>query len=198
MVESKSWADTKHDPSPHTHVLNPIRYLLENKMKIPKEPRIPLVNLGLGEPSKANGFTLHPVINEAIIEQVKKETCNGYTMSSGIPEAKQAIAEKFGNAENPIDPNNVFLTFGTSGALYAAISVLCHRGDNILAASPGFPLFQPICQNLEVNFKNYNLLPEKDWEIDLVHLESLIDSKTKAILVNNPSNPCGSAFTKEH
>lgn len=39
---------------------------------------------------------------------------------------------------------------------------------------------------------------EKNWEIDLEHLESLIDDKTVAILVNNPSNPCGSVFSREH
>jgi tyrosine aminotransferase len=42
------------------------------------------------------------------------------------------------------------------------------------------------------------LQAEKNWEIDLNHLESLIDDKTSAILVNNPSNPCGSNFTKQH
>lgn len=40
--------------------------------------------------------------------------------------------------------------------------------------------------------------PEKDWEIDLAHLASLADDKTVAILINNPSNPCGSVFTRKH
>ncbi len=109
MVESKSWADRKHEPSPSTHVINPIRYLLEHRMPIPKEPRIPLVNLGLGEPTKAAGFALPSAINEALIESVNKETCNGYTMSTGIIEAKVAIAEKFGHKDHPIKPENVFL-----------------------------------------------------------------------------------------
>jgi len=40
--------------------------------------------------------------------------------------------------------------------------------------------------------------PEKEWEADLVQMRSLIDKNTRAILVNNPSNPCGSAYSKEH
>lgn len=40
--------------------------------------------------------------------------------------------------------------------------------------------------------------PERDWEADLVHMSSLIDENTAAIIVNNPSNPCGSVYTKEH
>ena len=40
--------------------------------------------------------------------------------------------------------------------------------------------------------------PDRSWEVDLDHLESLIDDRTKAIVVNNPSNPCGSVYSKEH
>lgn len=40
--------------------------------------------------------------------------------------------------------------------------------------------------------------PEKSWEIDLKQLESLIDEKTACLIVNNPSNPCGSVFSKSH
>ena len=49
---------------------------------------------------------------------------------------------------------------------------------------------------VELDF--YTLNPEKGWEINLDSLESQIKPNTKAILVNNPSNPCGSCFTKEH
>lgn len=40
--------------------------------------------------------------------------------------------------------------------------------------------------------------PERSWEVDIDHLESQIDEKTRAIVVNNPSNPCGSVYSKEH
>ena len=44
----------------------------------------------------------------------------------------------------------------------------------------------------------YNLLPDKGWEIDLVQVESLIDQHTKAIVLNNPSNPTGAVYDKTH
>jgi tyrosine aminotransferase len=54
-----------------------------------------------------------------------------------------------------------------------------------------------ICgSGIEVQF--YNLDPSEDWNIDLNHLESLINDKTRAILINNPGNPCGNVFSKEH
>jgi tyrosine aminotransferase len=40
--------------------------------------------------------------------------------------------------------------------------------------------------------------PAKNWEIDLDHMESLINDKTRAILINSPGNPCGNVFSKEH
>lgn len=51
---------------------------------------------------------------------------------------------------------------------------------------------------MQIETKQYNLDPSKDWDIDLKHMESLIDDRTKAILINNPGNPCGNVFGREH
>jgi aspartate/methionine/tyrosine aminotransferase len=69
----------KHEPAERSNVLNPIRNILEREMKPPTDHHLPIINLGLGEPTKANGFFLAPEINEAIIEAVRAETNNGYT-----------------------------------------------------------------------------------------------------------------------
>ena len=52
--------------------------------------------------------------------------------------------------------------------------------------------------SLGIETREYNLLPNQDWEVDLNHMESLIDEKTAAIIVNSPSNPCGSVFSPTH
>jgi len=114
-------------------------------MKTPVGHPLTHIPLGLGEPTKANGYILDPKINEAIIEAINAETNNGYTPSSGTVAAREAIAKKFGTEEFPINPNNVFLAFGCSGALYNAMALLCERGDRVAVAKPGFPLCQPIC-----------------------------------------------------
>jgi aspartate/methionine/tyrosine aminotransferase len=78
-MQTTSWADLKHEPAARSNVLNPIRNILEREMKPPKDHELPMINLGLGEPSKANGFTLDPHINEAIIEAIESGVHNGYT-----------------------------------------------------------------------------------------------------------------------
>lgn len=196
MVENKGWGKAK--PAARSEVLNPIRQILEKEMHPPKDHPLPMVNLGLGEPNKANGFDLPEVINESIIEVIKGEQNNGYTQACGALPARQAVAEKFSSDTHKINPDHVFLSFGCSGALYNAMAVLCEPGDRVLVPSPGFPLCQPICENLGVGFDTYPLNPDKGWEIDLAALKAAITPKTKAILVNNPSNPCGSCFTKAH
>ena len=120
------------------------------------------------------------------------------SQASGSLPARQAVAEKFSSETKKIDPNHVFLTMGCSGALYNAISVMAERGQTILVPRPGFPLCQPICENLGIKYDFYDLNPEKEWEIDFDSLEAAIKPDTAAILVNNPSNPNGSCWTLEH
>jgi aspartate/methionine/tyrosine aminotransferase len=78
MVSSSTW-DSKFEPAERTNVLNPIRHCLERNMKPDPNHALPMINLGLGEPSKANGFTLPPQINEAIMEAVQSGNQNSYT-----------------------------------------------------------------------------------------------------------------------
>lgn len=69
----------KHRPAARSNVINPIRQILEGNLKVNPNHEKTLINLGLGEPSRANGFELPPVINQAIIEAVESEKHNGYT-----------------------------------------------------------------------------------------------------------------------
>ena len=77
-------------------------------------------------------------------------------------------------------------------------SALCNPGQNILLPRPGFSLYRSLAEVKEVEGRYYNLVPEKNWQVDLEQMESLIDNNTAAILVNNPSNPCGSVYPREH
>jgi tyrosine aminotransferase len=78
------------------------------------------------------------------------------------------------------------------------MSVLMDHGDNFLTPSPGFSLYITVAQNRGFEARVYNCLPEQDWEADLEHMQSLIDERTKLIVVINPSNPLGAVYSKEH
>ena len=51
---------------------------------------------------------------------------------------------------------------------------------------------------VSIEYYYMSLQPEKSWEINIEHMESLIDEHTSAIVVNNPSNPCGSVYSVDH
>jgi tyrosine aminotransferase len=50
---------------------------------------------------------------------------------------------RFSNPDHPFTVNDVILSSGCAGAVYNAISTMCEKGENILVARPGFPMFQP-------------------------------------------------------
>jgi len=101
-----------------------------------------------------------------------------------------------GKAE--LTSDDIVVASSCSGGLEMAIGVLANPSHNILLPAPGFTIYQTICDYKGIEPRYYKLKPESNWEADLTHMESLIDIKTSAILVNNPSNPCGSVYSKEH
>ena len=61
----------------------------------------------------------------------------------------------------------------------------------------GYEVFFPILFVYIQHLCNV-LQPEENWQIDIDHLESVIDDRTKALVLVNPSNPCGSCYSKQH
>jgi len=99
---------------------------------------------------------------------------------------------------SPLTEEDVVICSGCSCALDLAISAMADPGDNILIPRPGFPLYSTLAVGLGISVREYDLVPELGWQVDLDHMESLIGPRTRAIVVNNPSNPCGSVYSKAH
>jgi tyrosine aminotransferase len=175
---------------------NIIRMLLGSGLQWnPEKSRIPL---SIGDPTVFGNLKTHEEVIDATVDAVKSFKSNGYTDSSGSPTAREAIAERFSLPEVPLTAADIVITSGCSHSLDIATNALCSEGDNILLPRPGFPLYATQCDHAGIASKFYNLLPEKHWEVDLKHMDSLVDSRTRAILINNPSNPCGSVYSAEH
>lgn len=133
---------------------------------------------------------------DALVENIKTHKYDGYAHASGYLAVREAVARK--SPCEGVKAEDVVLSSGGSGALEIIINVLTDSGDNLLIPSPGFSLYQTLLHHRGAIPRYYRLKPEQGWEVDLEHLESLIDSRTVGICVNNPSNPCGSVYSKEH
>eukprot|EP00735_Rhodelphis_limneticus_P003547 TRINITY_DN15032_c0_g1::TRINITY_DN15032_c0_g1_i1::g.24936::m.24936 TRINITY_DN15032_c0_g1::TRINITY_DN15032_c0_g1_i1::g.24936 ORF type:complete len:430 (-),score=80.81,sp/Q8QZR1/ATTY_MOUSE/45.76/9e-136,Aminotran_1_2/PF00155.16/9.8e-68,DegT_DnrJ_EryC1/PF01041.12/3.3e-06,Beta_elim_lyase/PF01212.16/9.8e-05,Aminotran_5/PF00266.14/0.0004,Cys_Met_Meta_PP/PF01053.15/0.0034 TRINITY_DN15032_c0_g1_i1:396-1628(-) len=177
--------------------LNPIRETV-GRIGTQPNPEKTLIPLSLGDPTASGNFPTHPSVVDAVVDVVKQGQHNGYFSELGLNESRQAVAGLYTSPSCPVTKDDVVLASGCSHALQLVIGALGNEGDNLLVPAPSFPLYSTLANYNGVETRQYNLLSEKNWECDLAHLESLIDERTVAILVNNPSNPCGSVFSKDH
>lgn len=121
----------------------------------------------------------------------------GYVNACGTLEARKAIARSHGHA----DPSSIIIANGCSGALELALTALLDPGTILLVAEPVFPLYEVIAKSHGASVVHYRLLPEKNWECDLDHLEELVcayGSQIRGLVVNNPANPTGSVYNEKH
>jgi len=187
------------EPSVHSKkTTNPIRDVVDKLDfdNITKEKS--LVSLGIGDPTKYGNLPVPKSAVQAVIHTLEKGDANGYQPSFGNKKARDAISQRYSTEKQKFDAKDVFIGSGCSDALNMSLCALLDEGDNILLPAPGFSLYTTICGRYGFEPKYYQLKPDKQWEIDLEHLESLIDHRTKCLLINNPSNPCGSSYSRHH
>lgn len=185
-------------------ITNPIIHYIESDINIipsidlssPNRPKEP-INLSYGDPSVYKDFKPFTKDLEILSEAVGRY--DGYVDFSGIFQVRTFLKEFYTAKSNfNLMESDIFITHGCSMALWLAINSIAEKGDNILVPKPGFQFWNTVAISQNINIKEYKLISEKKWEIDLKHLDSLIDEKTKAILINNPNNPTGSVFSREH
>jgi len=176
---------------------NPIRQIVE-QIHISNEHNRTLIDLSLGDPTSFGNFRPSSNTINSVTQCLESNKYNGYQPSTGFSEAKKSIAKAYTYQSTETSANDVIITCGASGAINLSFQVLANPGDNILIPSPGFPLYKTICDKEAIEARCYKLIPEKGWQVDLNDLVSLITSRTKAILVNNPGNPTGSNYAEGH
>jgi len=139
--------------------------------------------------------------NERAAATTTTTTTTRAKASGGEKVAKNSRVVVYPNTRGKLSARDCFLTHGCSQALSHAIKVLAEEGSVLLLPKPGFALYQTLCELHKVECVFYDLDAENRWEIDLLHVKKLVmenKNRIKAILVNNPSNPCGALFSERH
>ena len=148
--------------------------------------------LNIGDPIPF-GFKTPPHLIEAV-ERAMRDDQNGYTPSTGIQSAREAVAADFVARGLNIDADRVLLTAGTSEGIELALSALVDAEDEVLIPLPTYPLYTAVLAKLGARAVFYKTDPTNGWLPDLDHIRSLVSSKTRALVAINPNNPTGAIY----
>lgn len=121
-----------------------------------------------------------------------------YGENNGNPELRKAISKYYHSYGIDFNPDEIFITVAGSEALLFSLISTCDAGDNILAVEPLYTDYNSITKEVNVEIKPITTGPENGYHLpSRERIESLIDEKTKAILMNHPNNPTGVVYTDE-
>ncbi len=123
---------------------------------------------------------------------------NHYTRYDGIPELRKAIAQKadkFNHIKADAE-SEIVVSAGATGALFSAMLALLQSGDEVVLFEPYYGYHLQTILAVGARPRYVRTTPP-DWNFELADLERAITPKTKAIILNTPSNPSGKVFTRE-
>jgi aminotransferase len=137
----------------------------------------------------------HPVV-EAAISAIRSGH-NIYTRMDGIAPLREEIARKFASFNKlSVDPNTqVLVTSGATGAMHAALLALLNAGDECVVLEPFYGYHVSTLKSMRIVPVVVPLLGA-DFGLDVERLRAAITPRTRAIIINSPSNPSGKVFSQ--
>ena len=166
---------------------------IDSKAKAMKSEGIDVCSFGAGEPD----FDTPEHIKTAAIAALESGFTK-YTPSSGIPDLRQAVADKF-LIDNGIDykPSQIIISDGAKHSCYNAILATCQPGDEVIIPTP-YWLSYPEMVRLAGADPVFVYTKEEDgWKLTAEEFENAMTPRTKMIILNSPGNPTGAVYTKE-
>lgn len=163
------------------------------KAKSMQAQGIKVVSFGAGEPD----FDTPGNIKRAAIKAIE-EGFTKYTPVGGIDELKDAIIHKF-KRDNQLTfkRSEILVSCGGKHSFYNLAQALFDRGDEVIVPAPYWVSYPPMVSLAEANPVIVETKEEGDFKITPEDLKRAMTSKTKALVLNSPSNPTGSAYSKE-
>ena len=167
--------------------------IIDSKAKQMKADGLDVVGFGAGEPD----FDTPQHIKDAAIKALN-EGFTKYTPASGIPELRQAIADKF-QRENGLGykPSQIIVSCGGKHSCYNVIMATCEEGDEVIIPAPywlSYPEMVKLAGATPV------ILPTSDrteFKVTPEQLRAAITPQTRLFVLNSPSNPTGSVYTPD-
>jgi aspartate aminotransferase len=166
---------------------------VDSKAKQMKAEGIDVVGFGAGEPD----FDTPQHIKDAAIKALN-EGFTKYTPAAGIPELRQAIADKF-KRENGLSykPSQIIVSCGGKHSCYNVIMATCEPGDEVIIPSPYWLSYPEMVKLAGATPVIIPTTDQTEFKVTPAQLRQAITPRTRLFILNSPSNPTGSLYTRE-
>ena len=152
-----------------------------------------VIGFGAGEPD----FDTPTKIKQAGIDAIEQNKTH-YTPVGGVEALKQAIVDKLKRDNNLVyKKNQILISCGAKHSLFNLAQVLWEEGDEIIVPAPYWVSYPDIIRYTGAKPVIIDTLSENKFKIISDQIESAVNPNTRAIIINSPSNPTGSAYSKK-
>lgn len=180
--------------SERTKILTPsLTLAIDAKAKQMKADGQDIVGFGAGEPDFDTPQHIKDAAAKALADGFTK-----YTPSSGIPELRQAVAEKFKN-DNGLDykPSQVIISCGGKHSCFNVVFATCNPGDEVIIPAPYWLSYPEMVKMAGAKPVIVETTDKTEFKMTPDQLRAAITPKSKLLILNSPSNPTGSLYNRE-
>ena len=165
---------------------------IDSKAKALKAEGIDVCGFGAGEPDFDTPEHIKAAAQAAIEVGFTK-----YTPSSGIPELRQAIADKL-LADNKLEykASQIIVSNGAKHSCFNAILATCQPGDEVIIPSPYWLSYPEMVRLAGAEPVFVQTTQENSWKMTAEQFENAMTPRTKMVIINSPGNPSGSIYTR--
>jgi len=166
---------------------------IDSKAKALRAEGVDVCGFGAGEPDMDTPEHIKAAAITALQNGFTK-----YTPSSGIPELRQAIADKFAR-DNKLEykPSQIIVSTGAKQSCFNAIAAVVNPGDEVIIPAPFWLSYPEIVRLAGGTPVIIPTKQENDWKLTAEDFENAMTPRTKMVIINTPGNPTGSIYTKE-
>jgi aspartate aminotransferase len=166
---------------------------IDSKAKAMKAEGLDVCGFGAGEPDFDTPEHIKNAAQAAIEAGFTK-----YTPSSGTPELRQAIADKF-QADNGLayKSSQIIVSNGAKHSCYNTILAACQPGDEVIIPAPYWLSYPEMTRLAGAEPIFVQTKQENDWKMTAEEFQDAMTPRTKLVIINSPGNPTGSVYTRE-
>ena len=165
---------------------------IDSKAKAMKAEGIDVCGFGAGEPDCDTPDHIKAAAMASLESGFTK-----YTPSSGIPELRQAIAEKF-LADNKLEykPSQIIVSNGAKHSCFNAILATCEPGDEVIIPAPYWLSYPEMVRIAGAEPVFVQTREENGWKMTAEEFQDAMTPRTKMVIINSPGNPTGTVYSR--